>query len=265
MICTDQMMREVRLIQPVSRIVSLVPSVTELLSDLGLDDRISGITKFCIHPAHIFKTKTRVGGTKQVKHDVIDNINPDLIIANKEENTREDIASLAVKYPVWISDIDCLDDALEMIATLGIITGTESKAKEINNKIQNAFADLQPLNKLSCVYLIWRNPFMAAGQHTFVNDLLQRCGFENIVADARYPELSPGQLRELQPRIVLLSSEPYPFSEKHIAEINSILPSGNVLLADGEYFSWYGSRLMHAPDYFNQLINSLQPVNENNA
>ena len=262
MIYTDQMMREIRLNKPPSRIVCLVPSITELLYDLGLFEEIVGITKFCIHPEKIYRSKQRVGGTKKIDPTVVDQLTPDLIIANKEENTREDIELLEKKYPVWISDIKTLDDAVQMISMLGEITGKQQAANDINSMIESRFRLISKAPGVRTLYIIWKNPYMVAGSETFINDMLDRCGFENVLKHSeRYPSLDASQIRELNPELVLLSSEPYPFKEKHILEIKEIVPDSMVELADGEYFSWYGSRLTGAPSYFNKLISKLNHQN----
>jgi ABC-type Fe3+-hydroxamate transport system substrate-binding protein len=252
----DQMGRAIDLRDHPQRIISLVPSQTELLYDLGLGERVVGITKFCVHPETWFKTKHRVGGTKKVDLDKIRALKPDLIIGNKEENERKDIEALANEFPVWMSDIRDLEGAMDMIRRIGGLTGTEAKANELALGIEHGFAALRPLpEERTVAYLIWREPYMAAGQGTFINDMLQRCGLTNVFdeGDARYPEITPQELAEADPDIILLSSEPYPFKEKHIAEINMICPGTPVRIVDGEYFSWYGSRLLGAPAYFNGL------------
>jgi len=266
MIYIDQMMREVRLDKPPSRIICLVPSITELLSDLGLDDKIVGITKFCIHPEHIFRSKTRVGGTKKVDFNKIDILQPDLIIANKEENTKEDIEQLEKKYPVWISDVSTLIDALEMIVKLGEVTGTKDASEKIVSSISEQFKKLDTANKDRTLYLIWKSPYMAAGPATFIGHLLELTGFENVLAgNERYPEINEEQMRTMNPSIVFLSSEPFPFKENHAEEIKSVLPGAKVYLADGEYFSWYGSRLTGAPEYFNSLVKQINSSRQNAA
>lgn len=239
-----------------NRVVSLVPSQTELLFELGLEDRVVGITKFCIHPDEWFITKTRIGGTKNLHFDVIRELNPDLIIANKEENTREDIEALEKDFPVWVSDVNDLDSALQMIESISEIT--DSDASLLINKIATGFAELQPLNSSKRVlYLIWKNPFMAAGSDTFINDMLERCGFENVVSETRYPELTEQQIIDLNPEVILLSSEPFPFKEAHIKEFQELLPNATIKLVDGEMFSWYGSRLKYAPSYFAGVLESI--------
>lgn len=249
---TDQMHRTVQVPALPQRIISLVPSQTELLHDLGLGDRVVGITKFCIHPETWFKTKHRVGGTKKVDLAKVHAIQPDLIIGNKEENSREDIEALAAEFPLWMSDIRDLDGALDMIRRVGQLTDTTTRAKELATQIAAGFAQLVPLDPpYTVAYLIWREPYMAAGHGTFINDMLWRSGLHNVFdeGDARYPEITDQQLAEADPDIILLSSEPYPFKESHIMDLNMICPGTPVKLVDGELFSWYGSRLLHTPAY----------------
>lgn len=255
---TDQMGRKVRVPLRPSRIISLVPSQTELLFDLGLDDEIVGVTKFCVHPADRVAQKQTVGGTKQFRFDVIDQLRPELILGNKEENYPEGIARLAASYPVWLNDIYTLDDALAMIRQVGELVNKTAVATQLTEQIETKFAGLRPLKRpLRIGYFIWQKPFMAAGQHTFIHDMLARCGFENAfaaVGNGRYPELTPQQIRDANLDAILLSSEPFPFTEKHRQEVGEMFPGTAVHLVDGELFSWYGSRLLKAPDYFQQLI-----------
>jgi len=237
------------------RIVSLVPSQTELLYDLELELETVGITKFCIHPDKWFRNKPRVGGTKSVHMDVAAALQPDLIIANKEENVKEQVEALASLAPVWVSDIHHLDDALQMIRDVGTLTGTGAKAAAIAHSIEKGFDELPSPAPVPTLYLIWREPWMSAGSDTFIHDMLQRAGCSNVCAHlGRYPQLSHDDIRNSGAARVLLSSEPYPFKEKHIDELRRLLPGAEILLADGEMFSWYGSRLLHAPGYFRQLF-----------
>ena len=260
---TDQMQRTVKVPKHPQRIISLVPSQTELLYDLGLGGRVVGITKFCIHPETWFRTKTRVGGTKKVDMEKIRALKPDLIIGNKEENDRSDIQTLEQEFPVWMSDIRDLSGALSMIQSIGELTGTQDKANSLHAAIGAGFEGLVKRDPpLTVAYLIWRKPFMLAGHGTFVNDMLQRCGLYNVfdADDARYPEITAQELAEAAPDVILLSSEPYPFKEKHIAEINGICPGTPVRVVDGELFSWYGSRLLKAPEYMKGLVVGLADV-----
>jgi len=255
----DQTGRKVSISNLPDRIISIVPSQTELLFDLGLNEEVVGITKFCIHPQTWFHAKTKIGGTKQLKMDVIRQLSPNLIIANKEENVKEQIAELEKNYPVWVSDVKSLDDAIEMIIQLGSITGKQKESVSIKDLINKNFNELKaPVSKLSAAYLIWRNPFMTVGGDTFINTMMEICGFENVFKNqSRYPETTIEKLKNYKIDLLLLSSEPYPFSKKHIEELQSELPDCKIILVDGEMFSWYGSRLIKAPHYLQQLCQSL--------
>ena len=244
------------------RIISLVPSQTELLFDLCLDTETIGITKFCVHPPSWFKTKYSIGGTKTVNIDKIHLLKPDLIIANKEENVKEQIEELALHYPVWLTDVNNLADALQMIADIGILTGKSANAKTLISHINKAFSEIPKMGKpVKIAYLIWRKPYMTIGGDTFINDMLQQCGFENVFGNKiRYPEISIEDLPISHCQFVFLSSEPYPFKQKHIDELSSQLSGIKILLADGELFSWYGSRLLQSPSYFKELITKIQSL-----
>jgi ABC-type Fe3+-hydroxamate transport system substrate-binding protein len=260
MLFVDQLDRSVSLGDwPPRRIVSLVPSQTELLHALGLDEEVVGITKFCVRPAEWFAQKPRVGGTKTVNLEKIAALQPDLIIANKEENERAQIDALVdAGYAVWISDVATLDDALDMIERVGRLTGRSPAADDLVARIRAAFAaqqtTLAPGPRPRVAYFIWRKPYMVAGGQTFINDMLDRAGLENVFADRpRYPEVSLTELQAANPAALLLSSEPYPFQEKHFPALREACPSAEVQLVDGELFSWYGSRLLEAPAYFARL------------
>lgn len=236
----------------------MVPSQTELLYDLGLDENIVGITKFCIHPTGLKKTKTIIGGTKSIHPEKIKALEPDLIIANKEENIKEQVEALAVDHKVYVTDISTVDDALNMINNIGLLTNTSVRANSIANDIKDRFAALKPAAGIPAAYFIWRNPYMTAGSDTFINDMLAKCGLTNIYArQTRYPEVDMNTLKQKECKLLLLSSEPYPFQQKHIDELQQHLPQTKIMLVDGEMFSWYGSRLLYAPAYFNQLIQTI--------
>jgi ABC-type Fe3+-hydroxamate transport system substrate-binding protein len=256
---SDRMNRSVDVPVYPKRIVSLVPSLTEFLVDLGLEEELVGITKFCIHPNHVFRSKTRVGGTKNISFEKIKALAPDLIICNKEENVKEQIEQLMNYFPVWVTDIITLEDTYEMMLQLGHITGKQEKAISIANQIRAGFRDVSEKlleeKKRKVLYLIWQNPFMAAGSANIINDILLNSGFENLLQQhpERYPQLSADEIKGLNPELILLSSEPYPFKEKHKHEFQKLLPSCKTLLVDGELFSWYGSRLILAPEYLLNL------------
>ncbi|MDF2192561.1 helical backbone metal receptor [Paraflavitalea sp. CAU 1676] len=259
-IFTDQLNRTIDLPAQPRRIVSIVPSQTELLWSLGLEAEVVGITKFCVHPEPWFRSKRRVGGTKNVHPDIVASLQPDLIIANKEENVREQVEALADRYPVWISDVNTLEDALSMIRSIGSLTGKADEASELAERITTGYSKLIASPRpLRTAYLIWKDPYMTVGHDTFIHDQLSRCGFLNVFGDRlRYPAITVDELRAAGCELLLLSSEPYPFKEKHIDELQSQLPDTRILLADGEYFSWYGSRLLHAPAYFSELFQRLR-------
>ena len=262
--CTDQLGRTLEINFPPKRIISLVPSQTELLYSLGLTDEVIGITKFCIHPEKWFKNKTRVGGTKHYDFEKIKLLQPDLIIGNKEENDEGQIKELMECYPVWMSDIKTLQDALQMILKIGKVVVKGNEATAIANKIETnflnlkSFVDANKSIKQKALYLIWNNPLMAAGGDTFINEMLRCCGFENVLQTAlRYPEIAVEQLHKLNPNFILLSSEPFPFKQKHIDELQMHCPAAKIILVDGEYFSWYGSRLIDAPKYLETVFSKL--------
>lgn len=265
----DQLGRMIELDQLPERIISLVPSQTELLIDLGLKDRIVGITRYCIHPSGLTDEKTVVGGTKKIVESRIIELQPDLIICNREENNQKIVEFCDHIAPTYVSDIDNLDHALEMIADVGALTGAKFKAKSLIRSISNGFKVLQqPAVEHKALYLIWKKPYMAVGTDTFINDMIKHTGFENAAKDlTRYPELEVEEMIKLQPNTVFLSSEPYPFTTDDIAELKlafltapsqdpvkpNVIPDFKVV--DGELFSWYGSRLLKTPEY----LQTLQP------
>lgn len=241
---------------PPQRVVSLVPSITELLFDLGLNSRISGVTWFCVHPAEEVKQKARVGGTKKLKLDRIKKLSPDLIVGNKEENRKEDIGALKKDHPVWISDVQDLETAVDMIKKLGELVGKDHRAGQMAEEIMEGFEKLPKTTPANTLYLIWRKPYMAAGGDTFIHDMMSRCGLVNLLGDhKRYPELNEAKIRKLDPQLVLLSSEPYPFKERHVKPFREIVPQAKVMLVDGQMFSWYGSRLLKAVQYLEDFCN----------
>ncbi|MEO5562069.1 MAG: helical backbone metal receptor [Chitinophagaceae bacterium] len=256
---SDQTGRKIVLDKTPQRIISLVPSQTELLYSLGLREEVIGITKFCVHPEEWFRSKPRIGGTKEIKMGLIHQLQPDLIIANKEENVKEQIEELANHYPVWISDVNDLDDACEMIEQIGSMNDRVSSSKEMVQEIKEGFAKLKTIhNKPKTCYLIWSNPYMTTGGDTFIHSMLEAAGFDNIYkSQQRYPEVTLEQLSTMNCQLLLLASEPFPFKEKHKEEIQQLLPNTKIILVDGEMFSWYGSRLLLVPGYFEELYGSL--------
>jgi len=257
---TDQLSRTIELPEwPPKKIISIVPSQTELLYDLGLDDEVIGITKFCVHPEKWFRTKKRVGGTKQLNIAAIRDLNPDLIIANKEENLQEQVEQLEKEFPVWISDIKNLEQACHMIRSVGGLVGKSKHGEKLVDGIIEQFDQLansvrRENNHVKTAYLIWNDPMMTVGGDTFINDMMLRAGMKNIFENTnRYPKTSIDELISLHCELLLLSSEPFPFKEVHVRQMQEQLPDTNISLVDGEMFSWYGSRLLSTPAYLNRL------------
>ncbi|APY10141.1 cobalamin-binding protein [Seonamhaeicola sp. S2-3] len=252
----DQINRVISFEKAPKRIVSLVPSQTELLCDLGLESSIVGLTKFCVHPVKIKSKATVVGGTKQLDVEKIKALNPDVILCNKEENTKEIVEACESVCMVHVSDIFTLNDSLQLIKQYGYLFNVEEKALQICNEIEWQYKDfecfVQNKKQLKVVYFIWKNPWMVAANNTFINYLLTLNNFDNYYkSQHRYPEIN----LEVKPEIdlVMLSSEPYPFKEKHKKDLEAFYPNAEIVLVDGEMFSWYGSRLTKAFAYFKAL------------
>jgi ABC-type Fe3+-hydroxamate transport system substrate-binding protein len=261
MVYQDQLQRAVHLQSPPRRVVSLVPSQTELLVDLGLEYILVGVTKFCVHPDTIRKTKALVGGTKQIKISKVKELRPDLILCNKEENTKDLVASLSKIAPVHISDIYTLEDCFILIKMYGDLFEVQNKARELISEIVQQRKYFQQFLKgrhkrLKVAYFIWRSPYMVAASNTFINTMLYEAGFNNIFkSELRYPviELNAESLKSVD--AIFLSSEPYPFKKDHIIQMKKLFPQTTIQLVNGELFSWYGSRLKLSYDYFKQLHN----------
>jgi iron complex transport system substrate-binding protein len=241
------------------RIVSLVPSQTELLFDLGQEEKIVGITKFCVHPYHFKSTKKSVGGTKKVNYEKIRLLNPDIIICNKEENTKEIVEELRKICPVWVTNIITIEDNFQMISDFGQLFNCRTEAKKWNDKLAFALSDFKNFIKDKAVknvaYFIWKKPYMVAGSDNFINELLKLNHFKNCYdTKGRYPEIAIEKMQEEgNPEIVFLSSEPFPFKKEDGYEIAEFVPSAQIIIVDGEMFSWYGSRLLKAFDYFKMV------------
>ncbi len=240
------------------RIVSLVPSQTELLFALGVGERVAGVTRYCLHPDEALKRCAVIGGTKRFDVERIRELRPDLAIGNKEENYRDGIERLSEFCPVWLSDIERFDDALAMIGAIGQLTNRADAAAAMTARISAGWSGLPAAGGRRAAYLIWKKPWMAAGCETFVDTVLGRLGFTNVFGDEpRYPEFTLDALRKLRPEIVMLSSEPFPFTHEHVAALADEMPGVRVIRVDGEMFSWYGSRLELAPAYFKTLLAEL--------
>ncbi len=259
---TDAVGNILNLNNPPRRIVSLFPSQTHLLAELGLEKEVVGITRFCKFPAHWKKEKKIIGGTKDVHPDRVAALKPDLILANKEENTKEMVEQLQKIAPVYVSEVSTWEDNTSFVDRVGRLTGKEEKAQEIINRLKNKRSEFELKNrskKYTALYFIWKNPWMTAGRKTFIDTMLDLAGFENLSVRERYPAWEVDDLKKIQPQIVILPDEPYPFKpEKHLNEIKEIFPQARLLFVKGEPFTWFGAYPAYSFDYFNNLHNSLK-------
>ena len=235
------------------RIVSLVPSITESLFDFGLTEiEVVGRTKFCIHPKTLITKVPVIGGTKNLNLDKIKALKPDLIIANKEENEKLQIEELGKYFEIWLTNIENLQDNQNFLTELGTLLNKQELALNFNEKINVIFDSSKELSPKKVAYLIWKNPYMTVGSDTFIHEIIEKIGFTNLFEDSkRYPEISVNQMKEAE--YVFLSSEPFPFQQKHIDELQKELPDSKIILVDGEAFSWYGTHLSRCGDYFKTL------------
>ena len=239
------------------KVISLVPSITETLFDLGLTSHeIVGRTKFCIHPQELVKNVEIIGGTKNLNIDKIKSLKPDLIIANREENVKEQVQELMNDFKVLVTNVETLEDNYYLTKQLGHIFGKEEKAQFFNMKTYEVFDIPKPEKSLKAAYLIWKDPYMTIGGDTFISRILEELGFENLFKDhKRYPEVQLEDLKEAD--LIFLSSEPFPFKEKHIKEIQNICVDQKIIIVDGEAFSWYGSHLAKCGEYYRELVEKI--------
>ena len=240
---TDQLGQELELPRIPRRLVSLVPSITEFLVDLGLRDRLVGCTKFCVHPEGLRRDIQVIGGTKTPKPELIRALAPDLVIANQEENRREDVEAIREFAPVWVSRVRTLIEAEQLNDALGKLFNREGFAAVVNCRNEDRIRTVAT-DHGTALYLIWKDPYMSVGGDTFIHDVLTRCGYQNLLSErTRYPELSEEELQVLNPAHLLLSSEPFPFRAEHLERMQELCPEAEVRLVNGEFFSWYGSRI----------------------
>lgn len=229
------------------RIISLVPSLTELVIDLGLKEQLVGRTRFCVHPKPEVEDIEIIGGTKNPRLDKIEKLDPSLIIANKEENKKEHIQALQKNFSVHLTDIKTIEDALIAIHELGKKLSVQKKAKELSSNIQSVLQDIPNEKSLRTAYFIWKDPWMTIGHDTYIHDVMEHWQLDNVFAEKqRYPKINLYDLAKKDPQLILLSSEPYPFKEKHLVEVEKAFPNAQILLVEGEWFSWYGSHMLHA-------------------
>lgn len=247
-----------------TKIVSLVPSITETLYHLDVEKYVVGITKFCVHPPHFKHTKEIVGGTKKVNIEKIKALEPDIVFCNKEENTPEIVAQLREFTQVYVTEIKTIDDSKRMIENLGRILNRRNQADLLNRKIDLKLLNFKEFIKDAApkkvAYFIWYNPWMVAGDQTYINHLLELNNYENIYTKEQgYPEINPKRIRhEGDPEVLFFSSEPFPFKDEHAFEISEYTNRSGAVFVDGEMFSWFGARLLKAFDYFKTVRERLE-------
>ncbi|WP_343680339.1 helical backbone metal receptor [Chryseobacterium arthrosphaerae] len=242
------------------KIVSLVPSITEALFDLGLtENEVVGRTKFCIHPQQKIKNVAVIGGTKNINIDKIKALQPDLILANKEENVKDQVETLMADCKVMVTHVETIEDNYYLLKNLGKLFGKEERAQAFNLKIYDILNQTKLDTPVKAAYLIWKNPYMTVGKDTFIHRILSEIGFENVFKDkTRYPQIESEDLAEAD--VIMLSSEPFPFKEKHIEELRIVYPDKKIMIVDGEAFSWYGTHIAKCENYFKELISEIHSV-----
>jgi ABC-type Fe3+-hydroxamate transport system substrate-binding protein len=243
------------------RIVCLVPSITELLCDLGLSDQIVGRTGFCIHPWETVKTIPKVGGTKDVLIDRVRELEPTHVVVNVDENLKEDAETLATFVPsVVVTHPQGPRDNLSLYRQMGATFGREAEAERMCERFEEAYgrATANVGREQSVLYLIWRDPWMTIAPDTYIAQTLALFGWTQPVnlgspegdqsLQVRYPEVRLSDFAGKVDR-VLLSSEPFHFKPEHIPQVEELVPGAEVSLIDGEMTSWYGSRAIAGLDY----------------
>jgi ABC-type Fe3+-hydroxamate transport system substrate-binding protein len=226
----------------VKRVVSLVPSLTELVWWLGCGDRMVGRTRFCTEPAAQVEGTPPVGGTKNPDIPAILSLRPDIVLANKEENRREDVEALrGAGLDVLVTDPNSVAEAAEMIATIGRLLGREERARELVDDIDHAVAESGPSWRPRVFVAVWRRPLLGLGGGTYGHDVLQLAGADNLLGHRkRYPEVDWSELRDLRPDLILLPDEPYRFGTRHVREFSL---AGPARVVDGRMLWWYGPRI----------------------
>tara|TARA_B100001115_G_scaffold184690_1_gene188252 strand:+ start:2758 stop:3537 length:780 start_codon:yes stop_codon:yes gene_type:complete len=248
----DQIGRSLILEERPRRIVSLVPSLTELVVDLGLESELIGLTSWCVHPAGLREKKTVIGGTKNPNIEQIKGLKPDLILANKEENLQEHIEELAQSIPVFVSDVRSLDQAIDLISSLGTVVSKDKEAQVIAEQARALIQKLKAAESRRFLYFIWKEPYMVASADTYSSALFEACGFVNAAPKnkGRYPQLSLDEIEALKADIIFLSSEPYHFTSGESKELYPY--ASKVWLVNGEFFTWYGSHILKSLHYLKQ-------------
>ena len=252
---TDAFGKPFELAEPARRIISLIPSITEIFFSLGVGDRVVGVTKFCTQPPDGVKSKPKVGGQKNPRLDAIIDLKPDLVVANVEENRKEDVEAMwATGLKVLVTYPRTVREGIQLIRDLGLLAGRSDCAETIAVRCETALAEVERgaagRARVRVFCPIWRKPYMTINGDTFVDDMLRTCGGENIFRDRpqRYPTVTLEEMAALRPDLVLLPDEPYPFGEKHLTDFQGFpevpaVRTGRLRLVDGKVLCWYGPRI----------------------
>lgn len=252
------------------RIVSLVPSVTEALFELGLGPRVVGATDWCVHPAAAVADLPRVGGTKNPSLARVLELEPDLVIANQEENRERDVARLrAAGIRVWVTYPRTVADGVALVRELAALGAPRERAEPLCASLETALARARthaPARRTRVFCAIWKRPWMAVGADTYADDLIALCGGENVFGRAaggaagerRYPIVDEAQIEAAQPEVVLLPDEPYAFGARDVAELAALATpaseAGRIHCLDGTLVSWYGPRIARAISEITALV-----------
>jgi len=254
MIFKDDLGYQVMIPDQPRRIISLCPSITETLFELGAGKQVAGLTSYCIHPYKKTKKKTKIGGPRNPDIPGILDLDPDLVITSREENRQEDVDILRKKLPVITFDVKSIESSRNMILKLGLITWRLKPAMNYVQKLDKLLHIKAPLHEAySVLYLVWKDPWMAAGHGNYICDLMKSQGFINVLPEhsRRYPVIHPAEI--VQPDFIFLSSEPFPFNSEHLEETSIIFGGTKTVLVDGEMFGWYGTRIIRAIPYIRAL------------
>lgn len=254
----DQLGRSLQYTFPPKKIVSLAPALTDTMYGLELEEEIVGRTRFCIHPHDKVNKALNIGGTKEIKLDRIHQLKPDLIIAEKEENTKEIVEELEQHYPIYVFEVQTVADAFQMMSDLGKVTDRVKQAQQLSQDIEVLFKDLPRAQGKRIAYVIWKRPYMVVGKHTYIQSLLETMSFINPFTqfEGRYPEVTVHDLKAADLDYLFLATEPYPFRKKDIEPMARLLPDVQPIIVDGEMF-WYGVKMLEAVPYFKRVFSKL--------
>ena len=258
---------EISIPKNITKIVSLVPSISELIYDLNAEDKIVGVTKFCVHPKYFQIEKTVVGGVQEFDIDKIIALKPDVVFASKDENFEDEIIELRKHVPVYVTDVKNVNEAISMIKTIGALLNKRSDADKITMKIDMQLKDLAKVTDdllyRSAAYFVWNDPWVAAGKDTFIDSLLKLIKVDNVFSNLkeRYPMVTGANIHIGNPQMIMLPSEPFKFEDKHAIEIGRHTHDAATFFVDGQMFSWYGSRLVKSIDYLKLLAVKFKEMN----